>query len=330
MASKRKNQGPKSGNKGGSNRSWKALSQDVGEAPVTHFAWRKRLIPVVKGLLACVVLTGVCFGIYGLSSKIDLVQRSVLSGMGDDPEIEEIRFQTDGVLTESFVKKHLNLYEGISLMNVDIFDIKRRLEEFEQIRSATIERSIAKAFINIRISERRPVFKMVVQGPGGSELRLVDADGNSFKAHGFGRNALHRLPTIGGVALRSEGGTYLPIQEIGTLNHLQNTVREMIPHWFNSVDSIVLRPKSAQSALLGHTLVMRTGWCDELILDLESLEAQLIRLDRLLDELVAGGVDLDKRKLQVVDLTVDDRAIVRFDLAKTRSGGAPRKRAHLL
>ncbi|MEM7673383.1 MAG: FtsQ-type POTRA domain-containing protein [Verrucomicrobiota bacterium] len=326
MANRRKNQGPKSGYKGGTNRSWKALSQDVGEAPVTPFAWRKRLIPIFKGLLACAVFSAVCYGIYSLSGKVDSMQRSVLSGVGNHPEIQEIRFQTDGVLTESFVKEHLNLYEGAALVNVDIFDIKQRLEEFEQIRSATVERSIANAFINIRVLERHPIFKMVVQGPTGSELRLVDSDGASFKAHGFSRNTLLRLPAIGGVALRSNGGRYQPIEEIISLNHLQATIREMTPRWFSAVSSIVLRQKSSQSGLLGHYFVMRTDWCDELILDPESLEAQLIRLDRLMEELIAGGVDLGKRRLQVVDLTVDDRAIVRFDLARTPH----RKREHLL
>ncbi|MGB0372605.1 MAG: cell division protein FtsQ/DivIB [Opitutales bacterium] len=330
MAIKRKNQGPAKGNKGGTNRSWKALSQDVGEVPVTPFAWRKRLLPIGKAIAACAILAAVCWGLFSMRGKFDDMQRNVLSGMGEDPVIREIRFETDGVLSESFIKKHLDLYEGVALMDVDIFDIKQRLEDFEQIRSASVERSISNAFINIRVSERQPIFKMVVQGAQGSELRLVDGDGVSFKAHGFGRNTMVRLPAIGGVALRHEAGVYLPIEEIVNLNHLQNTIREMTPHWFMAVDSIVLRPKSAQSDILGHYFVVRTNWCDELILDGATLETQLIRLDRLLGELVAGGVDLDKRKLQVVDLTVDDRAIVRFDRINGRNGSARKSREHLL
>ena len=316
------------GEKGGQNRSWKALSQDVGEAPVTPHARRRRLMPVLKAFAFCGLIAGVSYAGLQLKDSFGAVQRSVVAGFGEGAMIKDVNFRTDGVLDESFVKQFLDLYEGASLMDADIFEIKERLESLGQVRSARVERSIAKESISISVSERHPVFKMLVQNEAGNELQLVDEDGVSFRGKGFTRNKLHRLPAIGGVSLQTESGAYLPIPEVVQLNHVRRSVRDMVPQWFSCVRSIVIKPKSSSSEFLGSNYVLRTPWCQELVLDAQSLEDQLIRLDRLLNDLVGGGVDLEKHTLKRIDLTIDDRAIVRFDghNAPTNSSGTSRAR----
>ena len=330
MGNKANNKKAHKGEKGGQNRSWKALSQDVGETPVTPQARRRRWLPVMKGLALCGFAAGVVYGGLQVKDSFGAVKRSVVSGIGEDALIGEVNFQTDGVLDESFVKQYLDLYEGIPLMDADIFEIKERLEAMGQIRTARVERSIANATISIFVSERRPVFKMLVQANSGNELQLVDADGVSFRGKGFTRNTLLRLPAIGGVSLQSEAGEYLPIPEVGELNHVQRTVRDLVPQWFAGLSSILIRPKSITSEFLGNNYILRTAWCQELVLDAESLEDQLIRLDRLLQDLVSGGVDLDKHTLKRIDLTIDDRAIVKFDGHSHRNSTATAARTRIL
>ena len=312
MGTQRKDRSSKKGKAAGSNRSWKSLAQDVDDVPVTPFAWKRRALPILNILLVCMLAGGAFYGLYVLKNMLPGIQKAVLSSMGEHPNIEEISFETDGVLSESFIKDYLDLYEGTPLVEVDIFDIKAKLEEFEQIQTATVERSIDQALIGIRVTERHPVFKMLVEADVGNELRLVDQYGVSFRAHGYSKNTLLRLPAIGGVNLRSDEGRYLPIPEIENLKHFQNTFREMIPQWYAGVRSVVLQPKSKSSSLLGSHFVVRTTWCEALVLDEHALESQFIRLDRLLEGLLANGIDLDKQRLRTVDLSVDDRAIVRF------------------
>ena len=330
MGNKANNRKAPRGEKSGQTRSWKALSQDVGEMPVTPHARRRRLMPVVKGLASCGVLAGVAYIGLQVKASWSVMQRSVVAGIADDAMIQEVNFRTDGVLDESFVKQYLDMYEGSELMGADIFEIKERLESLGQVRTARVERSISNASISISVSERHPVFKMLVQGESGNELQLVDEDGVAFRGKGYTRNTLLRLPAIGGVSLQSEGGAYLPIPEVVELNHVRQTARDMMPQWFAGVRSIVIQPKSASSNYLGNNYVLRTPWCQELVLDAETLEDQLIRLDRLLADLVGGGVDLEKHTLKRIDLTIDDRAIVRFDGQNSRPNPTAPSRARIL
>jgi cell division septal protein FtsQ len=52
----------------------------------------------------------------------------------------QMKFQTNGTLDEPWLRSFLAFTRGINIMNVDIFTMKRQMEQCSQVKEAQIER----------------------------------------------------------------------------------------------------------------------------------------------------------------------------------------------
>jgi hypothetical protein len=107
----------------------------------------------------------------------------------------KLRFQTDGFLSEAFVKKVVAAGpEGFAR---DVRSIKAELEADNQVVAADVRRR-GDGTLEIALRERLAVAKIVslAEKNAAMQVRLVAADGRTFAGVGYPEQAVRNLPEI--------------------------------------------------------------------------------------------------------------------------------------
>src|SRR5690606_13617764 len=124
----------------------------------------------------------------------------LLTRAGEALPIETVSVESDGVITTDWTLRYLEWQDGRNLLDVDIADIKSRLERVGQIRSAQVERVFPDE-LRIRVEERAPVARILAQRASGEKLVLyVDAEGEVFEGIELTRAMTRYLPLLDGIS----------------------------------------------------------------------------------------------------------------------------------
>jgi hypothetical protein len=212
--------------------SWKEIRQSASRKVVTT-AGRRRVVKVFfRGFLAIAALIGIGVGgFYGVRHWQQGVDR-VTNVLPSQP-LREIRFETDGVLTQAWVQRVLDLSEGVDIMSIDIHQKKTRLESFGQIKSAHLRRGADR--LEIVVQERSPVVKMRIRNEnGGIRELLVDREGYVYDGHGYDRHHIESLLFLDGVSLHRSGAGFRRVAGIDQVDDLLNLARARFPHLVHS------------------------------------------------------------------------------------------------
>ncbi|MBM3867815.1 MAG: hypothetical protein FJ384_02675 [Verrucomicrobia bacterium] len=171
--------------RGQADRDWRALvPQDVQRVPAGELG-RKR---VVRSKLPTVV-AALFLGVLGA-----LLWWAVDEATAAAPAAR-LRFQTDGFLSEAFVKKVIAAGpEGLAR---DVRSIKAELEADNQVVAADVRRR-GDGTLEISLRERLAVAKIVSvpEKSAAMQVRLVAADGRTFAGVGYPEQAVRNLPEI--------------------------------------------------------------------------------------------------------------------------------------
>jgi hypothetical protein len=151
----------------------------------------------------------------------------------------KVRFQTDGFLSEAFVKKVIAAGpEGFAR---DVRAIKADLEADNQVVAADVRRR-GDGTLEINLRERLAVAKIVSLPDKGTsmQVRLVAADGRTFAGVGYPEQAVRNLPEI--QHFRATGAEdSLLIEGIEIAAPFLLTVRTTYPHLYKQWSAISLR-----------------------------------------------------------------------------------------
>lgn len=213
-------------------RSWRGISQSANRKMVTAHA-RKRIIrSAMRGLLALTTVAVVAGGVfYGVSHWQEGIKK-VNTVLPPQP-LREIVFETDGVLSKSWVEELLALPENIDIMSIDIHQKKLLLEQHGQVKSTVIRRLPDQLVIGIK--ERTPVVRLATRNEQGEVVGLlVDREGHVYAGNGYDRHELATLPFLGGVGLQREGDGFRRIPGIDQVDDLLRVARSQWPHLYDS------------------------------------------------------------------------------------------------
>jgi cell division septal protein FtsQ len=107
-----------------------------------------------------------------------------------------------GVVSKSEVVRWTGLETGVSILEVNLDSVRRRLEKMPNVASVTVERSFPSTIL-ISIEERQPIARIMPVSPQGNKLAqgvyYVDGDGFVMKPKEGER--LRPLPMITGVSV---------------------------------------------------------------------------------------------------------------------------------
>lgn len=176
---------------------WKA-------APKPHRVW-----PIRKIVIGIFILITVAFGIYG----IFLLQRHLQPLTLLPQPVQQVIFQTDGCLTATWARPYLSFKKGTDIMDVDIEAIQQVLTQCPQIKSVTVSRVFPDK-IQVSITERKPVLRLLVQEGAVKKEMLIDAEGTVFAGICLSPWERRLMPFLAGTILTKEGKFYKKVPHL--------------------------------------------------------------------------------------------------------------------
>jgi cell division septal protein FtsQ len=222
--------------------------------------------------------------------------------------IRAIIFDTDGVLDERWVSETLGLRAGTTLMEVDHFLLRDRLESEGQVRRATVER-VFPATLRVRVEEHVPFFRMALADNDSErpEVWLVAEDGTLYKGLRYPRGAIEGLPWL--IPYRHPDGSILPMNGIPRVADLMRTAKGRNPRLYRSWQVVSLENYTGELNFPGEIIEIRSSRIPRLILSAnEDFSRQLDRLDALTEIIRSRG----DPSIERIDLSLRGSAAVRF------------------
>lgn len=314
MATKAKKQKTKSD----SSSTWRSIQQSFSGRAVTSAARKRRWMLNLKFLGGLAGFAFFCFGVWAGIQYLQSESFSRLMAGGSAP-VRNVYLQTDGVLDERWLNDRIELPKQIELMAVDIETIQRSISEDGQVKSVLVERVFPDS-LRIRIAERQPVLRMVMQDASGHKfLRLISREGVIYPGKRYAADSIHGLLYVSGVALqRKANGEYESLDGIASVADFLQRARALMPERYQEWESISLANYDPTGKSLSSRLTVKTKQGYEITFAPGDMDQQLAELDDILEHLEA-----QRKRIDLIDLTGDDGRVV---LADTQARGPFRVR----
>lgn len=269
---------------------------------MSRLGLRRRFLGWCKfaGLTATVALAG--WGGYQLMHSWETDRAGLATAVHSAP-VRETVLITDGVLSQHWVTRTLDLPKGASLMALDLAALRDRLLAHGQVRLAVLTRSFPDTLV-VTLQERTPVARVQAsEGLGLTRRLLVAKDGVAYEGIGYDRQLLASLPWLDGVRLVRQGRGYAPIAGMADVSALLTTAQLQAPHLYR--DWLVI---SLARVELADEIVVQAHEVPRIVFSRKrDFYKQVAQLDYVLD--AARGLP-DGSGLQTVNLTLDGQVPV--------------------
>ena len=222
--------------------------------------------------------------------------------------IRDFAVRTDGVLDQAWVQRTLDLPKDSSLMQLDLADLKRLLEESGQVSKAVLQRKFPDVLV-VTLQERTPVARvMALIGDAAPVAFMVARDGTVYSGFGYDSAMAGGLPYIDGVKLIRDGAAFSRIEGMEAVADLLGTAQVSAPELYRT-----FRIVSLARFALDRTLAVKSAEVDVITFgsSQDSFYRQLARLDYIMEETRRQNATA---RLKSVNLAIGDKQVpVAFD-----------------
>jgi len=288
-------------------RSWRDIPQPMRREQLGREG-KKRLLMATGNIVGVVLVLGAAaWGVYDIVNLWETNPSRITAPTKGLP-IRDFVVRTDGVLDKSWVQRTLELPKAASLMELDLADLKRQLEESGQVSKAVIERRFPDV-LAVTLQERTPVTQvMALIGDAAPVSFMVARDGMVYSGFGYDPVMAGELPFIDGVKLIREGYGFVRIDGMESVADLLGTAQVSAPALYRS-----FRVVSLARFALDRTLAVKSTEVELITFGAsqDSFYRQIARLDYILEETRRQeGVG----QLKSVNLAVGDKQVpIAFD-----------------
>jgi cell division septal protein FtsQ len=286
-------------------REWSDIQQADRRGATTAVARRRRTARIWRmaglGTLAAVLCVSLVTAYVSASRSATALEPSAF--------LEKVTFRTDGVLTDRWLSKALDIREGMAMGSIDVTSIRRRLEESGQIKSASVTLRLPSE-LSIEVREKIPILRASAQTSDGAKLLLISDDGAIFEGANYPLNTLRALPYVDGVSFRMRGDGYEPVADAAPVAAFLSTARARWPKIYR--DWTIVSLKRYKGLSQGSVIEVKSRTLGTLQFTPDNVEDQLRRLFGAL----AGGALNDPRQVTGVNLTIPGQAIFDYGDAK--------------
>ena len=288
-------------------RSWRDIPQ-----PVTPRTWgregKKRLVMAIGNIIGLVLVLGAsAWGVYVIVHLWRTNPTRITSPTKGAP-IRDFAVRTDGVLDQAWVQRTLDLPKDSSLMQLDLADLKRLLEESGQVSKAVLQRKFPDVLV-VTLQERTPVARvMALIGDAAPVAFMVARDGTVYSGFGYDSAMAGGLPYIDGVKLIRDGAAFSRIEGMEAVADLLGTAQVSAPELYRT-----FRIVSLARFALDRTLAVKSAEVDVITFgsSQDSFYRQLARLDYIMEETRRQNATA---RLKSVNLAIGDKQVpVAFD-----------------
>ena len=269
---------------------------------------RRRMVwSGTKTVGALALLAGLVWGGFEIGATLR-GNPKVLSAAAEEMPVKEVVLVTDGVLNQQWMMDTLALPKKVSLMQLDLHGLQRRVLATSQVRTATLTRNFPST-LTVSISEYSPIARVMAQvGVAEPRVFLVAREGVVFEGIGFDREMVSTLPWLAGVQLTRKDDAFGPIAHMETVadllakakleaEHLYRTWQVVSLARFDSDGEIEVQASDVERIVFGVN---------------DDFFRQLARLDSLLDAARAKT----NQRLREVNLAIGAQVPVTFDEAQ--------------
>ena len=272
--------------KSNSDRSWRNLVSDKRRRPMSSVAWRRSFLGVGKVLLIITLLGGSGYGIWLVREHFQRNPGPV-DLTGPTLPVDSVKYATDGVLCLNSIKLMLKMPENATLMDLELKDIRSKLERDPQIAFARVRRRFPST-LQVEITEHKPLYRLFIRAKKGiPEMWLVSGTGVIYKGKDFRNATLSALPYLNpdpGLLKKDERNDYQRIPVLEKVSPLLEIARSDFPELYREWKVVsFLRPDADESDPGAHILIESKG-VKEMRFAPRNYRAQLRRLKYLLLE----------------------------------------------
>jgi hypothetical protein len=276
----------KKNHKPNSDRSWRNLVSDKRRRPMSSVAWRRSFLGVGKVLLIITLLGGSGYGIWLVREHFQRNPGPV-DLTGPTLPVDSVKYATDGVLSLNSIKLMLQIPENATLMDLELKDIRSKLERDPQIAFARVRRRFPST-LQVEITEHKPLYRLFIRAKKGiPEMWLVSGTGVIYKGKDFRNATLSALPYLNpdpGLLKKDERNDYQRIPVLEKVSPLLEIARSDFPELYREWKVVsFLRPDADESDPGAHILIESKG-VKEMRFAPRNYRAQLRRLKYLLLE----------------------------------------------
>lgn len=288
-------------------KSWRDIRQTAEKELVTRFALRRRRVSLFRKVGITLVGMGVVTG-FGYGGYYVFVEGKEVISSKTSENLRSIKFGSDGVLDSDWADKWIEIRPETGMMDVDIYEIKSRLEKFRQIKTATVTRRFPDE-IHIFVREREPILRVRTKADKLSyEDFFVGRDGVVFKGWNYLPESIDALPYIGGVKfIREKDGTR-KVEGISRIVELLDVTRNQYLGMVEEWRVVSCEDYLGEGSSCRGMIKIRSNNVREIAFSPVEFPAQLEKLNRILKQARDWGIQYLKR----VDLSKGDQVVVEF------------------
>ncbi len=193
-------------------RSWRDIPQPVAPRRILGPEGKKRMAMAIGNIVGLVLVLGASgWGVFEIIKLWETNPTRITAPTKGVP-IRDFAVRTDGVLDKAWVRRTLDLPKNASLMELNLVELKRRLEESGQVSKAVIERRFPDVLV-VTLQERTPVARVMARmGDASPVAFMVARDGMVYSGSGYDAGMAETLPFIDGVRLVREGFGFARIE----------------------------------------------------------------------------------------------------------------------
>ena len=225
--------------------------------------------------------------------------------------LKKVLFQTDGVLDESWLSRVAPLNRKMKLMEINIFEIKARIESYDQIIQAKVSREFPDT-LKINLKESKPIFKLNTKvNETSSVLKLVSLTGDVYEGEGYSIEYIKSLPYL--IPYQHPNKKYLPIKGLEVVTPLldlidNSNLKDRIP-----IIAVSLKSFSADPDFPGQIIEFKSSKIPRILFSAyHDFYIQIDRLNHILSYLNGlGNPDIER-----IDLSLKGSAAVQLKNGK--------------
>jgi hypothetical protein len=204
--------------------SWRDIPQPVKPRAMSRGGRRRLLTAGLRTAGGVAIVLALVWAGWTLTNALRQDARAMPAAAKAVP-VKAPELKTNGVLNAAWLARRLALPRQVSLMELDLEQLRARLLADGQVQTATLTRHFPDRLL-VSVTERLPIARLMAEWKGSKQALLVARDGVVFAGEGHDTTVVENLPWLDGIKLARRDGELLPIQGLEVVAELLARARE--------------------------------------------------------------------------------------------------------
>ena len=206
-------------------RTWREIPQPVRPRAMSREGRKRFVLSGLKTASLLVLVAATVWGVVEVAGIWQAEPKRIARAVGT-AYVNRIDLRTDGLIDQAWVERTLALPKNITLMELELPPLQRRLLAHGQVQSVVLSKTFPST-LTVKLTERPPVARLRTEM---ARDFLVARDGVVFAGIGYDSPGfVESLPWLAGVNLARVGDGFAPIEGMEPVADLLEKARTEAP-----------------------------------------------------------------------------------------------------